>query len=300
MFILSRQGGLLGRLVARRLHDMGHRIGVLGATPQEASAVAPMATPIPLDRRGEAGAAMALGRALLLIPEGPGERALDEAAIIAEAGRVGIGRVIRLSIHGADPYSDDAFLAHHGRGDEALRDSGLSHTILQSHLLMQDLLLFAPSIRAGFPLIVPDHDPHIAFIDVRDVADATVNVLQRPIHQGETQVLTGPTAWSLPDVAGAIEEATGREVPLRHVPSKEVSAALEGIGLSPARAKAVAAMLDAYEGETATRAVSRITGLPPRALEVFLMDHRQRFADTRIEQRVANDEVRRLDHALNW
>lgn len=300
MFILSRQGGLLGRLVARRLHDMGHAIGVLGATAPQASAVSPGATPIPLDRRGDAGAAMASGRALLLIPEGPGERPLEEATIIEEAARAGVGRAIRLSIHGADPTSDDAYLAHHGRGDEALRASGISHTILQSHLLMQDLLLFAPSLRAGFPLIVPDSDPHIAFIDIRDVADATVAVMQRPIHQGETQVLTGPAAWSMGEVAGAIGEATGREVPLRSVPSAEVHAALESIGLSPARSRAVAAMLAAYGDEEATRAVSRITGLPPRALEVFLMDQRQRFADTRVDQRVANDEVRRLDHALNW
>ncbi len=298
MILLSRRGGLLGRLVARRLDALGLRTGILGATQEQAALVAPSAQGIPLEGGGS-GAALAQSRALLLLSEGPDERPLDEEVVIEQAARARIRRVVRLSMHGADPFSDDPFLAHHGRGDTALGESGISHTILETHLFLQDLLLFAPSIRAGFPLIDPPHRPRIAYIDIRDVADAAVNVLQRPIHQGETQILTGPRAWDMQELSTAITDATGRPVPIEH--TSDALGALQGIGLTPSRSRAVAAMLDAYgPREEATRTVSRLTGLPPRSMEVFLMDQRHRFADRPVGHAATHDEVRMLDHALSW
>ncbi len=302
MFVLSRQGGLLGKLVRDRLFRVGQSVGILGVSRQEASELDPEGRlmGISLDDERDIERQLSFSRALVLLPPGPGERALDESKLLHEARQAGVRRVVRVSMYGADPLADEATLRSNGRNDEAVMDSGISYAILRPHLLMQDLLLYAPSIRAGYALRAPVPEPHIGLVDLRDVADAVAAVLQRAHQQGEIHDLTGPRLWTLKEVARAIGDANAIDIACEEYAQDDYEAALEGIGLSPVRASSVAAILAQYTDAQVTREIARLTGLPPRAFEMFLLDNRSQFTNKEPMRVLGGSEKVDVQHALTW
>lgn len=304
MFVFSRCGDLIGRLVVERLGRYGHGVAVLGGAAEDVAALGPgSATTVALDDGREVARHMAYGRALLILPGGPGEPAIDEAALLDDARRSGIRRVVRLSMHGAHPDAPAPLLRRHGEADAALAASGIPYVILRPHLLMQDLLLFAPGIRAGVPLPGPASGPAVGYADVRDVADAVAAALQRPGLERATLTLTGPRAWRLDEVAQALGDAVGAPVPFETVVDHGFSANLERMGISIQRSASVGALLRAYRhDEPVFPTISRLTGLPPRALEMFMLDQRIHFAARPATPAAGMGEadVVQLDHALTW
>ena len=151
------------------------------------------------------------GRVFLMSRDDPNQPEM-EGALIEAAGRIGVGRIVKLSASGAAPDSPVALMRRHAQAERILEASGVGYTILRPQLYMQNFLRFGPSIATEGRFAAPMDDRQFALVDVRDVARVAAAALTEEAHAGETYVVSGPEALSYGDAAEAIGAAIGEEV----------------------------------------------------------------------------------------
>src|SRR5207248_111712 len=114
---------------------------------------------------------------------------------------------------GAADDSPVSILRAHAEIERRLQDSGLSWTILQPSYFFQNFFIYAGTIAPQGAFYGAMGDAPIGWIDTRDIAAVAVEALLDPAaHAGKTYVLTGAEAFSYPDAARRLSEATGREI----------------------------------------------------------------------------------------
>ncbi|CAI9411172.1 NmrA family NAD(P)-binding protein [Nocardioides sp. T2.26MG-1] len=116
----------------------------------------------------------------------------DEPAYVAEAlaaaATAGVGRVVYHSV--ASPYVPA--IPHHlgkARGEDLVRRSGLTWTILQPGAYLQNLDLGGPVVRVPY-----DVDAEFGFLDLADLGPAAARVLGEAGHEGATYELASRLA----------------------------------------------------------------------------------------------------------
>ncbi|MFI6416723.1 NAD(P)H-binding protein [Streptomyces sp. NPDC050842] len=161
---------------------------------------------------------------------------------VERAAELGVERVVLLSGRGVDVpgYSGEANLAGatHVDGESAVRDSGISWTILRPAWFAQNFSegIFRDAVVAG-ELRLPAGDGAASFTDADDIAAVAVAALTEDGHGGQTYELSGPRALTIAEAVAEISEATGRAV--RYVPLShdEFVTELVGAGWSAAEAE---------------------------------------------------------------
>src|SRR5207245_3828234 len=110
-------------------------------------------------------------------------------------------------------------LRAHAAIERHLRESGLSWTILQPSYFFQNFFIYAATIAPQGAFYGAMGDAPIGWIDTRDIAEVAVEALLDPErHAGKTYVLTGSEAFSYPDAARRLSDATGREITYVNLP----------------------------------------------------------------------------------
>ncbi|WP_185909287.1 NAD(P)H-binding protein [Streptomyces sp. WAC01280] len=191
---------------------------------------------------------------------------------VERAARLGVERVVLLSGRGVDVpgYSGEANLAGatHVDGESAVRDSGLSWTILRPAWFAQNFSegVFRDAVVAG-ELRLPAGDGAASFTDANDIAAVAVASLTEDGHDGQTYELSGPRALTIAEAVAEISAATGR--PLRYVPLSpgEFIAELIGEGWSAAEAEDYAEAVSPIRrgmDSGISDGVRRALGRPPR------------------------------------
>ncbi|MEU2238674.1 NAD(P)H-binding protein [Streptomyces sp. NPDC018338] len=191
---------------------------------------------------------------------------------VERAARLGVERVVLLSGRGVDVpgYSGEANLAGatHVDGESAVRDSGLSWTILRPAWFAQNFSegVFRAAVVAG-ELRLPAGDGAASFTDADDIAAVAVASLTQDGHDGQTYELSGPRALTIAEAVAEISEATGRS--LRYVPLSpgEFIAELIGEGWSAAEAEDYAEAVSPIRrgmDSGISDGVRRALGRPPR------------------------------------
>ena len=150
-------------------------------------------------------------RVHLLTPVHPNEARLGVAAV--EAARAGgAERIVLHSVHGVD---DGAQIPHFASKIEilaAIETSGIPWaTIEPNHYYQNDLWLRQAILEAG---VYPFPIGHVGLsrVDVRDIADGTVNALLDDGHEGNRYPLVGPFVLTGEEVARIWSERLGRPV----------------------------------------------------------------------------------------
>lgn len=117
-------------------------------------------------------------------------------------------------------------------------------------------------------------------IDPRDVGAAAAAVLTTDGHEGNTYVLTGPSALTYADVAAELSAATGHEVEFVDVPDEAARHAAIDAGVPDFVADQfvnIFVMLRQGVAERVTDSVERLTGSAPRGFAAFARDHARLF-----------------------
>jgi uncharacterized protein YbjT (DUF2867 family) len=140
--------------------------------------------------------------------------------VIDTAATAGVTQVVKLSTIGAAAGSPLPGFDWHGRIEEHLRRSELSHVVLRANFFMSNLLTSADAVRHSGRLVAPAGKGRVAMIDPHDVAAAAATVLVTDGHDGQTYTLTGGQAVSWDDVAAALAAATGQPVEFIDVPDE--------------------------------------------------------------------------------
>lgn len=215
----------------------------------------------------------------LLSPPGASVPAHDLAMLDAAAA-AGVTTVVKVSAIGAGERDGAKVRQWHGPGEEAVRASGMTWTILRPCDLSSNSLRWAEAIRAGRPVPNPTGSGARGVIDPRDVAEVAVTVLLSDRHAGQACTLTGPELLSVPDQVALIGARLGRRLDTRDVSLHEFREQLFATG-RPTSFVEVAA--DGAEfvrrGGAAylTSDVEQILGHGPRPFATWVADHLSAF-----------------------
>lgn len=210
----------------------------------------------------------------LFLAQGSSPRQVDnEIALIDAAVAAGVRHIVKLSALGI-PMRQHPF-DWHARIEAHLAQQDIGYTMLRPSTFMEVLA------RAGRAVAENSWGGAagqgvVNLIDARDVADSARAVLldaagvdrQRAFH------LTGPRAWSMPQVAEEMSRLLGRRVDYHARSPEQQRRYLVAAGL-PEFAAGVLVGLDQVFYESAlqedTSTVERLTGHPPRTLTDWLV-----------------------------
>lgn len=204
--------------------------------------------------------------------------------VVAAAKSANVDRLLWFSSFGAKPENRARFSCRHPVIDEAVRTSGIAHTILRPNFLMQDFAAFyGETIRATGTIFLPLGDSRVSHLDLRDLAEASVAALTHDRHLGLTYDLSGPEALHTSEVAEQIGSAIGRTIRYQAIPVDAMEASLRDAGMDPWFAAGLAELYgwirDSGLGSEVTDSAEQLLGRKPIPFRQFAVDERAAWLD---------------------
>lgn len=206
--------GTVGRDVVRGLLDLDKEVRVLTRSQKHADDVPDGANTVVGDLEDPSTYGRIfedVDRLFLLNPVSLSELHQGLAAV-NEAQRVGVEHVVYLSVHDVMKAVNAPHFAAKIGVESALKDSGLSYTILRPNNYFQNDLWFEDAIRVQGIYPQPIGDVGLSRVDTRDVATAAVNALTQTGHELETYTVVGPDVLTGEDCADIYSELLGPDV----------------------------------------------------------------------------------------
>ncbi len=186
--------------------------------------------------------------------------------LIAAARDAGVQHVVFVSTIGASPDHPLPLFRAKGVAEQALRESGITFTILQPNVFMDvwfPALVELP-MSSGEPVtLVGQSLRRHSFVAERDVAAFAVAAIARPAARNSTIVIGGPDALTWRDVVTAYSRAAGRELEIRSV------APGEPIGSLPPSVVMLAAALETYDSPIPMEATAAAYGVKLTSVDEF-------------------------------
>jgi NADH dehydrogenase len=240
MILVAGGSGFIGAAVVRRLVRGGGDVGVMTAHPHRSKArIASLgARLVPGDVLDPASLDRAMGGAdvvvqTLTFPTFPVERPrkrytfaefdhLGTERLVQAAVRGGVGRFVFCSGAGAAPDAPKVWFRAKWAGEEAVRDSRVSHAILRPSWV------YGPEDRAlnkfvafhrwlPFVPVIGDGRQQLQPVFVDDVAEALAQAAAATGPTGTFEV-GGPDVMDMNEVLTVMMEVRGRRKPLVHFP----------------------------------------------------------------------------------
>jgi uncharacterized protein YbjT (DUF2867 family) len=139
----------------------------------------------------------------------------DMPGVLADLAGAGARHVVLLStgaVVGGD--LDNAVVRFNVVSEAAVRDCGLSWTVLRPSGFMSNTLQWVPQLRDGDQVLEPFADVPVSVIDPADIAAVAAITLTTSGHESHSYRLTGPVAMLPADRARVLGEVLGRPVEL--------------------------------------------------------------------------------------
>lgn len=275
MFLVTGATGNVGGELVRVLADAGEEVCALTRGVRQAT----LPTGVEsvegnLDRPETLSAALDGARGVFLLP---GHR--DVPGIMAEVRRAEVERVVLLSggsAEGGD--TSNAISRYMIRSENAVRESGVSWTILRPSGFMSNALQWAPQLRGGDVVRAPFADVRVAVIDPRDIAAVAAESLISEGHKERIYMPTGPESLLPADRVRVLSEVLGRNLRFEPQPNDEARAEMNEAMPTEYVAAFFSFYVDGTLDESKVRpTVREITGKPPRTFEQWAREHAGAF-----------------------
>lgn len=163
---------------------------------------------------------------LLLISSNEiGKRQAHHESVINGAKKADVSRIVFTSLLNVDNSTlnlADEYLA----SEKALKASGVPFTILRNAWYTENYTSSAANSVAAGAFIGSAGEGKISAASREDLAEAAVAVLLGSDHEGKVYELAGDQAFTLKDLAAAISEVTGKDIPYRNLSEGEYKDAL--------------------------------------------------------------------------
>lgn len=280
--------GNLGRLTLQALLTQvpPQRLAGLARDPSRATDLAEQGVDI---RKGDyfdhdslVEAFTGVDRLLLVSAEAFTDRDTQHANVIAAAKQAGVQHVVFTAVQRRE--DSDARQVGVTDGDifaeNALKNSGLTYTILR-HPVFTEVLgghLGADAYTNG--VRVPAGDGTVAPATRHDLAAANVAVLTQDGHENTTYTLGGSEAASFRNIANALTEIHGSEVPYVPITAEEYTEDYLARGFPREVAEFLTAWVTAVAGgafSENTGDLERLIGYRPTSYREFLAQHYPRL-----------------------
>lgn len=133
-------------------------------------------------------------------------------AAINEAQRTGVEYVVYLSVHSVAQGAHIPHFASKLVAERALRESGLTYTILRPNNFYQNDHILAEVILEHGAYAQPIGDVGLSRVDVGDIADAAVNAFTESGHENEIYPLVGPDVLTGSDCAAVYSDILDQDI----------------------------------------------------------------------------------------
>jgi len=203
-----------------------------------------------------------------------------KSAAIQAAKQAGVKHIVMSTGIGAGPDAGVEIGRWHGKNQEEVKATGISYTFLQPGFFMQNLLMFAESIREKGEFYLPLGVSKVSWVDARDIAAVGVAALTEGGHENQAYPITGGEAQSCSEIAEILSDITGKTVTYVDIP---LEAAKEGMVSAGMPEKLAELMNELYALGPAGHlvhvvdTVEKVTGNPPRSFRQFADDHAAAF-----------------------
>lgn len=131
---------------------------------------------------------------------------------VAAAVAAGVSKIVFLSVK----LSPEAMKVPHYASkvaiEEAIKASGITHTILRPDFFFQNDVLLGGAIAGAGLYTMPIGNKGQNRIDARDIADAAVRALTTNDLDGQDIALFGPETWTAIDIAALYGKHLGKDV----------------------------------------------------------------------------------------
>lgn len=284
MFLVTDVTGHVGKAVVAELARQSVAVRVLTQDPAELPVQAPNIETVRgslADTGTNASLFKGVEAVFLASPLSP-QMAEVQRPIVEAARAAGVKRIVQLSGVGADAsFCCARALRWLGQAEHTTGCGELTVTRLRPTSLLQHLFEFAPSIAQHGLISGPFRSTRWTWVDARDVGAVAVAALRDPVHAGRTYTVTGTESLSYREVADRLSQVLGKPVRYVDITANEARGWLQAKGASPVMVEAKLEMWDAYASNLInaepTNVVQEVTGHPPRSIEDFLKDYRDRF-----------------------
>lgn len=279
MILVTAANGRIGSHVVRQLIAQREPTRVIARDPGKLALDGVEVVRGDLDRADTLDAAFRGVTKLLLIAPGP-DVAAQDAALIAAARRANVAHVVMVTSLGIE-LGGIAGGKVHMTGEQQLRDSGLTWTLLHPSEFMTNALWWAGTIKGAGAIFLPAGTGKVGFIDPADIAAVAVKVLTTPGHEGKVYRLTGPQALGIAELASQLGEVVGRPIRYTDIPEP---AFRDGAGKAGTPPPVVEMMVEYYaavrEGrvDVVTRDIPDLIGRPARSFGEWAREQAAAFA----------------------
>jgi uncharacterized protein YbjT (DUF2867 family) len=273
--VVTGATGNVGRPLVTALVDAGAKVRAVSRRPQSAG------LPADVEVVESASEAVAGASAVFLNSRALGS---ELAAVVDQARREGVGRLVALSAINAD--DDFSRQPSRFRGDrnkeveQLVVDSGLQWVSLRPSVFATNFAgMWSAQIRAGDIVRGAYAAASSAPIVETDIAEVAASALLADDLVGQKVPLTGPqslTNIELVDIIGAV---LGRPLKYQEVPDELVRQRFVGLGFPPEFGDAYIAMLATTIDKPAvvTDGVQQIVGRPAQSFEQWVVEHKSIF-----------------------
>ena len=204
--------------------------------------------------------------------------------IINEAKKNGVKYVVKLSAMGADSEPRSTVLRLHGEEEKIIEDSGIPYTFLRPPAYMQNFVTqFGHTIKTQNAFYVPAGDSKMSFIDSRDIAAVTAEILTKDNHESSRQHyenkaydITGPDALSYRQAADILSSEVGKKISYVNITEDDSRKGMKQIGMGD---WFIGIMMELFRiiragyGSETTTVVEDITGRKPIPFAQFAKDY---------------------------
>jgi uncharacterized protein YbjT (DUF2867 family) len=283
MILVTGANGRVGGATVKQLAGRGMPVRALVRHPEKAAGITALGVDIVIgdlaQRQTLEAALQGVSGALLVSPLDP--RQVDlQGNFVEAARRAGAVHLVKISGLGTALDSPVRSGRWHAQIEKHIEDAGLPFTHLRPPFFMQNILRFAPTIRATDEFVGSLQQGKVAMIDVMDIAAVAATVLTTPGHAGRAYVLTGPEALSYQDIAERMSRILHKTVRYRDIPLEEMRERLYASGMPEWHVEVqmdFSTALRAGHAATVTDTVAAVTGRPPRTFAQFFQGHTTAF-----------------------
>lgn len=207
----------------------------------------------------------------------PGKRLEQHKNAVAAAKNAGASHILYTSMPNPGPESKVLFAPDHRGTEQAIKDSGLSYTILRNGWYMENLMGSLPQTLASGKWYTSAGDGKNSYTARADIAKAIAHALASDSTDNKIYTLTGPQALTTDEIAEIVTEATGTHIEVVHVSDDQLAEGLKTAGLP----EPVVPLLVSFDANTrdgnfdvVTNDIETLTGNAPRSLQEFLAENK--------------------------
>lgn len=200
-------------------------------------------------------------------------RLRQHQAAVAAAKAAGVSHLLYTSMPNPEPISPVLFAGDHYGTEQAIKASGIPHTIFRNGWYQENLFLALPHAIASGKWYSSAADGRIAHGARDDMAAAIAAGLASGSKESQIYTLTGPQAYTTNEIAALVSEVTGKPLEVIQVPDEALTDGVKAAGLPEDFARIIVSFdANTRSGRIGmvTDTVETLSGRKPQTLKKFL------------------------------